>query len=469
MSKDNLAVKANDIKEKLPFWRIGTYGMGNFASQLSWTMVSTYLAVFYTDAVGLSAAAVATLLLIARIWDAINDPIMGMVMERTRTRWGRFRPYILFGAPFLTLGTILCFRNPGLGGNGNLIYAYVTYILLGMIYTMVNVPYQALPNAITKNRDDTVKLGVASMVGENAGMILLNMITLPLVAYFGKGNLAKGYASTNMILAFAALILFWCVFAGTKEVIHIKKENTVPFYISLKLVLTSRNVICVILFNIICMFGIMGRIGIAVYYYMYVAERPDLIGIFMSLPSIVGLVVGPIGAVLAEKFGRKKIMCISQICTVAALLLIFLGDPFNLPYMIFCHVLYGTSFLGSSISVALLRDAIDKIELESGVRVDGTVAGLNGLSFKSASALGTSAGLVIIGMAGYVGGQTVTPAIADGINRAVNLVPAIVVLLALVPLAIYKMSEKEAKEIQDKLEMRRSEQYTATEETGRKQ
>lgn len=121
------------------------YGMGNFASQMSWTMVSSYLTIFYTDVFGLAAGAVSVLFLIARIWDGCTDVMMGEIMEHTRSRWGRFRPYITAGAPLLVLFTILTFSVPGFGNTGKLIYAYVTYIGLGMVYTVTNVPYTALP------------------------------------------------------------------------------------------------------------------------------------------------------------------------------------------------------------------------------------------------------------------------------------------------------------------------------------
>lgn len=142
-----------------------TYGLGNFASQLSWTMVSTYLAVFYTDVFGLTAGAVAILFLVAKIWDGINDPMMGTIMERTHTKWGRFRPYITIGAPLLVIFTILTFTVPGFGETGKLVYAYITYIGLGMVYTMTNVPYQGLPAVMTRDPQKINRLNAAQTMG----------------------------------------------------------------------------------------------------------------------------------------------------------------------------------------------------------------------------------------------------------------------------------------------------------------
>ena len=155
------------------------YGLGNFASQLSWTMVSTYLAVFYTDVFGLAPAAVALLLLVAKVWDGINDPMMGSIMEHTHTKWGRFRPYIFAGAPLMVLFTVLTFTVPGFGDSGKLIWAYVTYIGLGMVYTMTNVPYLGLPATMTNDGQKLNRLMAAQMMGMVIGMIALNLGNSP--------------------------------------------------------------------------------------------------------------------------------------------------------------------------------------------------------------------------------------------------------------------------------------------------
>ena len=193
------------------------YGLGNFASQLSWTMVSTYLSIFYTDVFGLGTGAVALLMLIAKVWDGINDPMMGTIMERTHTKHGRFRPYIFVGAIFLVIFTILTFTVPGFGSTGKLIYAYITYIGLGMSYTMTNVPYLALPVVMTRDPKEVNKLNAAQMMGMTIGQIILNLFVLKLVLWFGKGDQAAGYHSTailSMIIQGGALIV---LFVGPYE------------------------------------------------------------------------------------------------------------------------------------------------------------------------------------------------------------------------------------------------------------
>ncbi len=185
----------------LGFKEYFVYGLGNFASQLSWTMVGAYLSVFYTDVFGLTPMAVSLLMLVAKVWDGVNDPMMGTLMERTHTKWGRFRPYIFLGAPLLVLFTVLTFTVPNFGGNAKLIYAYITYIGLGMAYTVTNVPYLALPAVMSNDPKETNRLMSAQMMGMTIGQILLNLTVLPLIKFIGKGNEAAGYHSTAILLA----------------------------------------------------------------------------------------------------------------------------------------------------------------------------------------------------------------------------------------------------------------------------
>jgi len=438
----------------LPLWRIAVFGLGNFASQLSWNMVSTYLSIFYTDAVGLSASAVATLFLIARIWDAINDPMMGQIAERTKSRWGRFRPYIIFGAPILAITIILTFRNPGLGTVGNLIYAYITYICLTMAYTVVNVPYGALPYAITTNRKDVPALGAANMIGMNLGMILLNLITLKLVFYFGKGNNSKGYANTATLYAIIAMFLFWVVAAGTKEVVKVKKER-IPVSKSLKLMFKNRNIDTLMIYNILSSLAIMGRIGTMVYYYMYVINRPDLVGLFMTLPTVVGTIASLPSSWFIRKVGTKRAMYISNILNILAFIILYMASGSRLWMVILGNVIYGIGYIGAPAMQLMLRDSVDRTELETGCRIDGTVAGFNGLISKISNAVGASIALYMIGAAGYVGGQEVTPKIAEGINKAANILPLICVLLSFIPLFLVKISDKDSEILQQMLNEKR--------------
>ena len=200
------------IKEKI------SYSFGDFASSMFWKLFSMFLLFFYTDVFGISAAAVGTMFLVTRIWDAANDPLMGIIADRTNTKWGKFRPFLLFVAiPFAIVG-ILTFSTPDYSESGKLVYAYVTYTLMMMVYTAVNVPYASLLGVMTNNTEDRTSLASFRFIGAFSGGLFVTATANSLVEYFSKnGNTADGYQYTVAVYAVVAAILFILTFAGTKE------------------------------------------------------------------------------------------------------------------------------------------------------------------------------------------------------------------------------------------------------------
>lgn len=440
------------------------YGMGNFASQLSWTMVSTYLAVFYTDVFGLSTGAVALLFLVAKIWDGVNDPIMGEIMEHTHTKWGRFRPYIAIGAPLLVVLTILTFTVPNFGSTGNLIYAYVTYIGLGMVYTMTNVPYQGLPAVMTTDGGKINRLMSAQMMGMVLGMIILNLGTLPMVEWFGGGNPKAGYQITASVFSIAALPMFWICAKACKETVVVEKKYQVPMKESMKAIITNKNLMMVVLYTICNMTAMMGRIGVAVYYYLYVVENDTFITIFMMMQMIVGAFLMPFAPKAMEKFGKKKLIYFAMTVQALGLLLMVFGPYKNIPYLFVCHIVYGLGYIAGPCGATMLIDGLDDMDLKTGVRPDGTAFSLTGLGSKIGSAIGSELGVAVIGWFGYVAGQDITPSIRTGITVAVNVIPAVIFLIGIIPIVLYDLKESDMPEIKEKLRLRNEERKNMDEE-----
>ena len=433
------------------------YGTGNFASQLSWTMVSTYLAVFYTDVFGLSAGAVAVLFLVAKIWDGVNDPMMGEIMEHTHTRYGRFRPYIALGAPLLVIFTILTFTVPNFGTTGNLIYAYVTYIGLGMVYTMTNVPYQGLPAVMTDDSKKVNRLMTVQLMGMVLGMIILNLGTLPMVNFFGQGNQKAGYQITASVFAIAALPMFWFCAKMCKETVIVRKENQVPVKESMKLIFKNRNMMMVVLYTVCNMSAMMGRIGVAVYYYMYVVKNFTFITLFMMMQMIVGAVVMPLAPRVIEKFGKKKTVYFAMLVQAAGLLMMVFGPYQNIPYLFVCHIVYGLGYIAGPCGAIMLIDALDDMDLKTGVRTDGTAFSLNGLGSKIGTAVGSALGVAVIGWFGYQAGQDVSAHTHLGITIAAHVIPAVIFLVGIIPVALFNLKESDMPGIREKLRIRNEE------------
>jgi len=212
---------------KLPFYEKVGYAMGDAAANLVWRGALAYLAVFYTDTFGLTAAAAAMLFLVVRLSDGVTDIIMGMIADRTNTRWGKFRPWVLWSTPFLALFMVLCFTTPDLSYTSKLIYAYVTYIGLTLAYTLNNVPYSALMGVMTPSDTERTSLSGFRFAGAFAGGLLVMGFLPDLVAYFGEGNDAMGYQYTMYLFAAILIPLMIITFVSTKERITPAIDNSV--------------------------------------------------------------------------------------------------------------------------------------------------------------------------------------------------------------------------------------------------
>ncbi|MFR4972656.1 MAG: MFS transporter [Butyricicoccus pullicaecorum] len=198
------------------------YGFGDLASQFVWTFVGSYLTIYYTDIVGLAPAIVSVIMMGARIWDAINDPMMGAIAERTRSKFGRFRPYIAFGCPFLAIFAVLTFTNPFGGGSAaGAIWAAVTYIIAGMLHTLVNIPYAALSGVMTEDANQRNKINTSRNIGMNLGLVIVNALSAGLALRFSSEGAevanGHGYMMTALIYAIISIPLFLIVFATAKE------------------------------------------------------------------------------------------------------------------------------------------------------------------------------------------------------------------------------------------------------------
>jgi len=438
------------------------YGCGDFASNLCWTFIGSYLSVFYTDVVGLAPIVASTIMLIAKIWDGINDPMFGAIAERTRTKKGRFRPYIFYGAPFLALFSVLAFTTLG-KGSAAIAWAAFSYIGCGMLYTAVNLSYGSLSTVMTTNQEDIAQLNSWRMMGTNLSAVLLNAITAPLLLKFsGKasGYTAGAYTKVALIYAICALPLFYFVYAKCKEEIQpSENEVRVPVRKSIKSVLTNKPLMFLFAIQLLAMTAFFGRMGVVIYYLMYNVRRFDLIAAFMSLPSLFTV----IGILLTKnyimKVGKKKMAAIGYIGAGVSLILIFLiGKTIgysNIPLLLALHCIYGFFCFSFPIPMAMIPDAINYQEDRTGIRSDGTSYATVSLSTKFGSAFGVSGALIIMGATGYVANAQQSASALNGINITTNLIFGILFLCCLIPLSLYPLNEKKNDEIIESLEKKR--------------
>ena len=451
-------------EKKLSFGTKLAYGLGDFASQLMWTLASSYLVLFYTDNVGLAAGAVGVLMLVARVADALFDPMLGAYAERHQTRYGRFRPWLLRGAPILAVTVVLTFMTVPGGHTVKFIWAGVTYLLMGFMYSAVNLPYGALSTVMTRDPQERVALNSFRMIGTNLGAVALSAFTMPLILRFsgvGDGHTTnvKGFTITAAIMAIVAVPMFWTVFARCREVIQPDVSTTkVPLRTTLRVVLGNKPLMLVAATLFFVLTALFGRLAVAVYYYIYLMHRFDLIAYLMMLPSVAGAIGIALFARMAKRIGKKNTVVISMVVTAVPTLILYFVSPSNVPMVVLLTGLYGLGNFAAPVIMSMVPDSIDYAEDRTGVRSDGTAYAAVSLATKIASAVGAALGAVLLGAYGYVANaHEQTAAAANGINFTVNVVPAVLALLAIVPVLLYPLSEAKFELVRARLEAKRTE------------
>jgi len=442
------------------------YGLGDLASQFVWTFVGSYLSIYYSDVVGLGPGAIAAIMLIARIWDAFNDPMMGAVAENSSSKFGRFRPWIAFGCPVLAIFAVLTFTNPfGGGSSAGVVYAGVTYIIAGMLYTLVNIPYGALAGVMTEDSEQRNTLNAFRNIGMNVGMIIVNALSpVLLLAFSGSGATVatgSGYTWTAVAYSIVSIPLFLAVFFTSREVVQrdpAQAKAKFDFGATVKSLVTNKYLMIVFAIMAVEMTAFMGRIAVCSFYVIYCLHSFTLISLIMTIPSI-GAVVGSLFVpVLAKKLGKRNVLMYSMFINAIGLLVMYFAPFDNLPMIIAGDVIFGLSNVGFPMSLSMVSDSVDYMEEKSGLRTDGTAYATYGLATKLGNAIGGAVGVPLMFMFGYVANQEQTVEAMGGINMVVNLFPAILFVVGALLCLLWDMTDKDADDIRARLRARREQE-----------
>ena len=440
------------------------YGFGDLASQFVWTFVGSYLTIFYTDIVGLAPIVVSVIMMASRIWDAINDPMMGAIAERTRSRFGRFRPYIAFGCPFLAVFAVLTFTNPFGGGTSaaSVFWAAFTYVVASMLYTLVNIPYGAMAAVMSEDADQRNKINSSRNIGMNLGMVIVNALSSVLMLRFSASGAevadSRGYLMTAVIYAIISIPLFLIVFFTAKE--NIMPEGKPPkfsFKDTLGNLVKNKYLMIITLIMALQMTAFMGRIAVTSYYVIYCLGSFALISVIMTIPSVGGIIGSLFVPFFAKHFGKRNVLMWSMIVQGIGLLIIYFAPFDNIPMVIGGCCVFGLFNVGFPMSLSMVADSVDYMELKAGVRTDGTAYATYSLATKFGNAVGAAVGVLLLGVFGYVANAEQTPEAMAGINTVVNLIPAILFFLAALACLLWNMSDKDADDIRAKLREKHTE------------
>ena len=419
--------------------RLG-YGVADFGINLYFISVMTYLLYFYTDVFGLSAAAAAGVMLAARLVDAVTDPILGAVAERTRSRWGRLRPYLLFGALPLGAFAVLTFTAPALSDSGKLLWAYVTYIGFGIAYTVVSIPYSALTASLTTGHHERTVLSTIRMACAFGGGWLVSAGMPVLVGAFAAE--AQGYQWSMLLFAAVATATLWLTFWLTEERVLPPPAQKLALGDSLKAVFANPPLIVVMVLFSCGMLSFTVRQAVAVYYFKYNLGRPDLIAdwFFWTMPVMfLGLAVTPW---LAERYGKAGGILVGALLTLSATLGLYLTPYSNIPLIFLWGFLIALG--GTPIAVlgwAMLPDTVEYAQLRHGARADGAIFAMSSFFQKLAKTLGGAGVAAALGWAGYVANADQTPATLSTIHNLMTLAPAAIMVVMILTARRYSLNQ----------------------------
>lgn len=444
------------------------YGMGEAGSQCSWALISGYLTLFYTDVVGLMPVAISAILMIARIWDAVNDPMFGAIAENTTfKKLGRYRGWILVGTPFLALFNCLTFLNLDIADPLKTIYCGVTYIACGMAYTIVNISTGALANNMTTNPLDRSSLAAWRGTLGNVVSFILNLVTMPAILFFGNGSTSspRGYFLAALMFSLVSIPFFLFCVGTTKEVVfdrgnkkEKKKGVLKEFWQSLKVTFADHDIRMLILANIFILIGIFGRFGIISYYFIYVVGDPLSMTASMSAMTIGSTIAYVIAPSVIKKVNKKAVGVFSAITVSLSFVGFFLvGQLGSMPLVVAVSFLMGLLNMTQPAMYSITGDLIDDNWLRTGKRTEGMTYSMISFATKFGNAVGGSVGVLLLSAVGYVANSDMDAAILTKINAIVNLLPIVLIALGGLCFASIHMTNELALENEQKIKQLKQE------------
>lgn len=459
MSSEN-TIQKEKTSPKLAFG----YGIGEVAQQLSWYMINNYLTIFYTDIVGLSATAISLIMLIARVWDAVNDPIMGNIADKTNTRWGKFRPYLMFAPPFLAIFNLLTFTVWPVQGAMKVVLCLVCYIGTGMVYTILGTAHAAIVNVIAIDSQVRMNLSTARGIGSGIISIVLSAVVMPMILFFGHSEVAtgQGYFWTAVVLSIAMIPCFLIEAIICKETYTDKlhgehaqaAQKSAGFFTNLKELAKNDQLLRIVistLFGAIC---VTARMSLLTYYIIYVVGDYMVISLVFTTMTIAQLIGTFLIPVATKLFGKKNYMLILSFLMIAGFVGIFFFGAASTPLLLILSFMCGLCNSSGALSYGMVSDCIEYGAWKLGMRQEGLAASFLTLAVKCSTAICGVAGVQCLALVGYVPNVEQTASAITGINFVVNIIPAICGIISVLPLFGYKLTEKRVAEIRAELEER---------------
>jgi len=444
----------NEVKLKAR--QIWGYGVGALGQNMIFAMVSGFLMLFLTDYAGIAAAVVGTLFLVARIWDAVDDPVQGFIVDRTRTKWGRFRPWLLIATIIGCVVSVMLFIMPNLSPTGKIVYLYITYILYGIIFSFYDIPYWSLIPAMTEDTQERTRIALPPRLMALFGGMLGGVLTLPLAKVLGAGNDTRGFLIVAIIFSVIYVITGLTGFFSTKERVLVPKKEHEKLVDSLFVIV--KNVPLLLLFAASLCYGVASALrgAMGVYYFKYVVGNDVMVSMFILSSALFTLVAMLLTPMISKKMGKKPTFILAMaLMTFTFVISYFIPGSMAMLYILLNVVAgFGTGMY-VIVATSMFADTVEYAEWKIGKRSESLVFSMVTFMAKLATAVGSSVTAFGLAAIGYIPNVEQSVKTLTGINQLMSIWPALLSLLAIVAILFYELTEKKYGEILRELEARR--------------
>ncbi len=441
-------------EERLTLTEKVGYGVGDMAANLYLGFFGLFTLYFLTDIWGIAPAAAATMLLLTKIIDAITDPVVGLLADRTRSRWGRYRPFLLWGALPYGLTAILVFAGPDLSNNGKLVYAYIVYSLAMLGYTLVNVPYSALLAVISPSETERSKAAQYRFVFAGLGTLVVGATAKPLIDWLGVGDEGRGFLWASVIFSVAAVALTLFTFLSTRERTAVQDGPSPSVREDVSALLSNAAWVVLTIGGVLLVVGLGTRLGsLALYLKYFMTGGPadaggpvflwmDRFSVFITL-GVIGQILGTLSApILTRRFGKIRLMIGANAVHGALLILsFFLARDQFVPAL----VLHGLGMMTFGVALTLLftmfTDCVQFGEWQTGRNTAGLTVASAMFILKLGSGLGAAVPGYILALSGFAANSEQSADALDGLRIITSVAPGVLLLAAAACMTLYKLDQ----------------------------
>lgn len=446
--------------EKAKFKDVFKYSFGGLGSNLAFILVMSYLTFFYTDIFGINTMVVSGLMLVSRFIDAFTDPIMGMLGDHTRSKMGKYRPWIIWGAPILGLLIFLLFTAPDLSPNMKVVYAYVVYIAYSLASTVVNIPYHALTPVLSQDPDQrTVIVSWKQGMG-TVSQFIITILALPLVEFFGGGK--QGWALYGALIGILTTISFWICAWGSKDYdVCDMNEKKQPFNMlkDLNLMIKNKPMMMLMIAFGTDVLANATYSAVNMYYFKYVLHREDLVPAVASAILFAGIVSIPLLPVLTKLLGKKKLYWLGSAFSIIPLVVMWMQPAASTALLMSMMAAFGfISKFPGNLGWAMLPECSDYAEWKFGQRADGLMSSSLTFINKFGMAIGGFIASFFLGLVGFVPNQEQPQAVLTMISFLRFGMPVLGYVASLISMAFYDITTEKHRQIRAELDARQRNQ-----------